>query len=244
MVCKVADYIVFRPNFDEATIHSDMFSQLIVDHLTSQGDDFIDLRAEDATPAKGVQALKDHPEAMFIFFDHGDERSLIAQDRTPVIDLDNRELLYGRETFTLACLAGKILLYEVWRGGGLACYGSVEIVSFTTDAKKEFGEAFTFAWFQRYQEKEWPEVLVETKRRILELRDHLTGQGRLLAASCMQSYHDSLVCYDGGSDPPEPTTCPGRMTVLWLCDLLHIDRKWAWKLPGRSTFETKIIVFK
>ena len=240
----MVEYIVYRPKFDEATEYSDAFCQLIVDDLDAKGDSFIDLRAEEATIENGVQTLKDHPEAMFIFFDHGDERSLISQSKKPVINLDNKDLLYGRETYTLACLTGLILLYEVWKGGGLADWGSKELVSFTTDSLTEFGEAFTKGWFLRRQGKDWKTCLEEAKTRVLELRDQLTEQGRLLAASCMQSYHDSLVCYNGGSPEPEPTTCGGRLFALWLCDILHIDRKWAWKLPGRSTFEVKICEFK
>jgi len=208
------EYIPIRPRFDEATVFSHKFAERIIDWLKEKGKSFIDLSDVDAVRDKVHTALKQNPSAKVIFFNHGDETSLMGNNGIPVIDMENVDLLTGREyTFTLACLWGKEGGAQAWRENCRAVYCYNDVVSFTSDAQEEFTLAFTEGFFLREEQGlDWKEILQKMKELMTELTGKLIGQGKLIAASCMEHDRDILVIYNGGSEPPTP--CPFRMGAV------------------------------
>jgi hypothetical protein len=192
--------------------------------LREKGKDFIDLSEVEAVRERVEKALKENPNAKVIFADHGSEIELIGNDRRAVIDMENVGLLSGREyTFTLACLWGKTGGAEAYRKKCEAVYCYVDVVSFTSDAEEEFKIAFTEGFFLREEQGlGWKEVLQRVRELMTKLAEKLMGQGKLIAATCMQQDRDILRIYD--SEPPAPT-CKLRALTARIFGAV------GWKIP-------------
>ena len=211
------------PRFDEATEYSFEFNRKIVEYARAQGHEVIDLPIEEAVREKVEEALRSDPEAMMVHYDHGGEDRLYGNNHRAVIDLDNVDLLSGRESYNMNCLSAKVLGAEAYKRNCKAYWGNIEVVSFTTDAIEHFEEAFNLGFKFRLQNNTWEACLSKVKERLNELIDDLIGQGKLMAAWCMRSYRDSLVCYNGGSVPPEPECFFRRLAVK-----LFGPKAWRW----------------
>jgi len=138
--------------------------------------------------------------------------------------LENVELLRDREAYMNNCSSAKTLGVEAYKHGCLAYWGSKDIVSFTTDAWEDFKEAFLHGLKLRIQGYSWAECLEKTRTKLSELVDKLLSEGKILAASCMRSFRDTLVCYTPDT-PPETSECPVRRLALRCFGL-----KIGWKL--------------
>jgi len=222
----MAEYIVIRPRFDETTEISHAFCNCMTDYLCMTSKSFIDLSQDDAVKAKVEETLKENPTAKVIFFNHGNTEALIGNDKQPVIDKDNVQLLAHREyTITLACEWGADGGVEAWRQGCLAVLCYVDVVSFTTDALPQFEKAFTAAFFLREQSLEWKDILTEVKDLMGTLANELAGEGKFMASACMAYNKDILRIYNG--EIPA-TRCVGR----WLA--ITFLGKRGWKIPSPS----------
>ena len=211
------------PRFDDATHYSFEFNRKIVQYAREQGHEVIDLTIEEAVRERVEEALRSDPEAMMVHYDHGGEDRLYGNDHRAVVDLDNVDLLSGRESYNMNCLSAKVLGAEAHRRNCKAYWGNVEVVSFTTDAIEQFEEAFNLGFKLRVQNNSWEACLSKVKQRLNELIDDLIGQGKFMAAWCIRSYRDSLVCYNGGSLPPEPKCFFRRLAVK-----LFGPKAWRW----------------
>jgi len=238
----MVDYIMARPEFDPATEYSFWKAQAIIDYLIAQNLPHLDIQKDEAVKANCEPPLKQYPKAMWIHYDHGSDAMVVGQDRKAIINLDNVELLAGREAYNLNCSSGLKLGPAAKDIGCLAYWGYAVIVSFTEDALDEFKEAFNYGWFLRVRDgKSWKQCLEETKEHVLGdggMVDKLIEDGKIAAATSMQRDFEALVCYNGGSDTPS-TKCPIRAFVVGLFKRLFGVRgvKWAWRLPGLSSFQ-------
>lgn len=168
----------------------------------------------DAIRQKTEQALKDNLNALLIHYDHGNETSLIGQDGNPVVDLENVILLKARACYNMNCLSARTLGKVAYENGCMSYWGYTNVVSFTTDVEKEFGEAFNYGLLLYVQGKDWKECLELTKARMTEIIDDLVKRGNAFAAILLREDRDALVCYNGG--PPPPETCSVSRTIVKL----------------------------
>jgi len=222
----MAEYIVIRPRFDETTEISHAFCNCMLDHLCMKSKSFLDLSQDDAVKTKVEETLKQNPSAKVIFFDHGNTEALIGNDKEPVIDKQNVQLLAHREyIITLACEWGADGGVEAWRQGCLAVLCYVNVVSFTTDALTQFEKAFTAGFFLREQNLDWKDILAEIKDLMATLANELAGEGKFMASACMAYDKDILRIYNG--ETPSPA-CPFRALAVKLLGRL------GWKIPSPS----------
>jgi len=208
------NYIIDRPLMDEATQYTFQWCKEIVDFLNNQGESILDLPNNNAVRENVEKGLKENPSALYIHYGHGDQDRLVGDDALPVVDLNNVDLLSGREVYTMACLSARVLGVTAYNKKCVAFWGYVEVVSFTTDALEEFKEALNYGFYLRFKGKGFKERVDETKAKMQEITNKLIADGKFMAASCMDSNMNALVCYDGGAPPPE--ACPVSRVIARL----------------------------
>ena len=179
---------------------------------------FFDYPGDEATRANVEDMLHVKPEAHLLFYDHGDEKGLVAQDGGYIIDSDNVELLKGRIVYTLACLWGQDGGWEAYRKGARAVHCYTEIVGFMTGALEEFQEAFNYGFGLLFTvtndgEPDFKRILELEKAKMTELLDDLMEKGDFLGAMWMGINRDSVRWYNGGSEPPESKCFLRRLAV-------------------------------
>lgn len=205
--------ILCRPRFDSATEHTFAFATQILQWCQQAGISVVELAEDEAVRARVEQELAKEVD-LFIHYDHGDEDSLIGQDKRAVIDLKNSDRLADKEVFTLACLSAKSLGMEVWRKGG-TYWGYTEVVSFTTDSLAEFQEAFNCGFHYRFIESDSRQnALTRAKETFERLTFELVDAGETLAAILMRENGDNLVYYDAHEPEEEKEGC--LLTLLKL----------------------------
>jgi len=212
------------PLFDEVTEYCYEESRDLIRYAESRGFKVVDLAKEDAVREKVEEALRRNPEALFFHTDHGSPDKAWGNDGRPVLDLENVDILRGRETVQNNCSSAKILGVEAYRRGCKAYLGYVDTVYFTTDAWEVFKEAFLYPVKRRLDGYSWKECLELTKKKMTEMIELLVKAGKALAASCLRHDKDCLVCYTPDMPPKEPA-CPisrlimkifGIKTLFWL----------------------------
>lgn len=171
---------------------------------------------------------------MLVHYDHGDTTELLGDNGDPVIDLENIELLSGREAYNMNCLSAQVLGLRAHDDYGCVAYwGYTEVVSFTTDALTEFKQALNYGFFQRLQGDSWEDCVSKTKEVMQQLANELASSGKIIAAVAMTNNMDALVCYNGGSTPTE-STCPFRLLAHKF--LPKKFKKYAWKVSSRTVY--------
>jgi len=224
-------YIFVRPKFDTATGYSYDWCQELVDYLKQLKVPLLDLKDEHATRNEVEEALRQYPAAMLVHYDHGNTTELIGDNTEPVIDLENIELLRGRECYNMNCLSAKVLGARAYKEHGCQAYwGYTEVVSFTTDAIQEFKEALNHGFYLRLAGHSWEDCVLKTKKVMQQLANKLAEEGKIIAAVSMTSNMNALVCYNGGSKPPKP--CPLRLLLHKL--LPRKFKKYAWKISRKA----------
>lgn len=193
------------PRFDEVTEISLAWCQDVVDKLSDH------LRASRCFDEKAVKytvlkMLVATEAEWFIHYDHGSEYVMWGDDEEPIIDLSNLGELAGRHVYCMNCSSGKGLGAHAVEKGVLEYWGYVDVVSFTTDAIAEFGEAFNYGILTAVREGRWlKDVLEEARQHGYDIADKLRQEGKILAAACLvQDMNILHVFYEGGSPPPEP----------------------------------------
>ena len=201
------------PNFDDVTEYSLKWAERLREEIGSRME-VKPLLVADAVRSRVEAALRDDLGAMLIHYDHGNEESLIGQDEVPVVDLENVDLLGGREAYNMNCLSGKTLGKAAYRNGCLAYWGYVEVVSFTSDAEQDFCEAFNYGLLLRLEGKTWKECLDAAKARMTEIVDDLVKRGNTLAAMSLREDRDALHCWGEGIEEPTEDCPVSRLIVL------------------------------
>jgi len=218
--------IVCAPRFDDVTEYCFEESRDLINFAEHEGVKIIDLPDEKAVRAKLEEAIVLHPGALIYHTDHGSEDKAWGDDEKPVLDLENVDLLRDREAYMNNCSSAKKLGVEAYKHGCKAYWGSKDVVSFTTDAWEDFKEAFLHGLKLRIQGCSWSDCFSKTREKLDELVDKLLAEGKILAASCMRSFRDTLVCYTPETPPaPEDTECPVRRLAIRV-----FGPKLGWKL--------------
>ena len=209
----MSKWLLVAPIFDEVTEICYDESRDALEYMKDKVEIAGDLSGRQIRKEEVESALESDPEVNLAFWDHGSEDKLWGSEEEPIIDLNNVGILSGREVFTSACSFGKKGGVVAWQQKAKAVLCSTDVVSFTTDSLAEFCEAFNFWIKRRVDGFSYKECLEKTKQRMTELIDALTKAGKTLAAACMTWDRDHLVCYNGGSTPPEEPCRVSRLIV-------------------------------
>lgn len=219
--------VLVRPRFDEATQYTFDFAQEILEWCQQAGIEVVELAEGEAVRAKVEEQLRKGADTL-IFYDHGNESSLIGQDEQPAIDLENCHFLNEKQVYTLACLSAKELGVAIWRRGG-KYWGYKEVYGFTTDALKEFKEASNCGFMYIFIEAApYGDALDKAKETFDRLSMDLVSQGKIMAAVFMRENGANLVAYNGsGPDDQNGGGC--------LLGLLKLPGVWVKSLfSGRN----------
>jgi len=230
----VSKYIFIRPKFEQVTEITFEEAQDAIDYLKGKGETIIDLAVQDAVREKVETTLKENPDANVAHYDHGNETSWIGNDERAVVDLNNVDLLAGRECYCDNCSSAKTLGIEAWKRKAKAYWGYKDIFYFTTDAKEEFQEFVNNGIKRHVDGYGWKECLEITKQLATELIDKLVKVGKGLAAACLRNDRDILVCYT--EDMPPTSDCAFRKLSIKLFGL-----KVGWKLS--KAFPVSVALF-
>jgi hypothetical protein len=227
-------WIFIRPKFEEVTEITFEEAQDAIDYLQGKGETIIDLAVQDAVREKVETTLKENPDANVAHYDHGSEDSWVGNDERAVVDLNNVDLLVGRECYCDNCSSAKTLGVEAYKRKAKAYWGYKDIFYFTTDAKDEFKEFVNNGIKRHVDGYGWKECLEMTKQLATELIDKLVKAGKALAAACLRNDRDILVCYT--EDMPPTSDCAFRKLSIKL-----FGPKVGWKLS--KAFPVSVAIF-
>ena len=215
--------VLVAPEFDSATEYSYDWSREAKALLEEKGYKIIDIGGRRVSRAEVEEALKRNSDALYIHMNHGSEDVHWGSEDEAVIDLENVELLYGRETYCMNCLSAKKLGVEAWKGKALAYWGYIEVFTFTTEAIDEFKEFAVSGLRFRLEGKSWKECLQLAKDLAKALAQKLVEAGKYIASVILQGDADALRCYT--EDMPPTSDCTFRNVAIKL-----LGPKIGWKL--------------
>jgi len=200
------------PKWDETTIHtSDWFLDL-VDQLREEK--WYLLLGEEATRGNVENALKKLEVDMVVFYDHGTEYGLLAQDgHEHCLDKGNLHLVAGKVIYTLACLAGKDYGVEAYSKYDCVFWGYRKLFGFTIKDEKLFKECANFGLIYKLKNKcSWKEAYEKTREKFNEA---IRKAKSIWSKMWLRHDRDALVCYAPGMPPPKPK-CPLRRVAIKL----------------------------
>jgi hypothetical protein len=209
--------LVVAPKFDDATVYSYNWSREVVDELRAHGYTVTDIGGRPVRRSEVEEQLRRLPSALYIHYNHGSEDAHWGTATEAVVDLQNVDLLSGREVYCMNCESAKVLGAEAVKRGCLVYWGYTDVFAFTSDAPAEFKQFANAGIKHRLSGLSWKEALERVKKLGEELREKLFSEGKFVAASAMQHDTDVLVCYQKGDEPPKEKS--------WLDELLEWIRR-------------------
>lgn len=215
------------PRFDKATEYSYAWCKAVIDYITSDGKcDVSVAEIENAVKSVVERMLNDFPEAIFCFYDHGNEACLLGNDEQHLIDLTNNKLLKNREVYTMACLSAKELGVDSYHRYHTIFWGSWELISFTTDALEEFERAMNFGIKMRIDgETDWNKIMEATIEHDNKIIDELIGKGKIFAAALLRQDRDARRVWTDKTPPPDQNS-----KCFWRNLLLTLFGNRAWRI--------------
>lgn len=141
------------PRFDDATEYSFDWNESLVQDLSRHFPE-MELLFKDYALRKNFEpSVPNHD--IVIFYDHGNETSLIEQGGNgAILDLDNIDLVKGKAVYTMACLSAKELGVKAWQKGCLEYWGAKEVIGFTPDDHELFKECYNLGVIWRFVERQ------------------------------------------------------------------------------------------
>jgi len=190
--------IIVRPTFDIPTKYSFKWGGRLIEDLGIE--DYIDLAGDLATRKNTEKALKENPNADFIFYNHGDEQGLLAQDgKGYVIDKRNNSLLQGRVAYSMACLWGKDGGADTYRKGAKAVWSYTKIFSFVTTDEAIFCRLANMGLILRRREHlSWEDCVSRVKEAY---NVEIEKGGNPWTVISLINDRDALVCWTDANQP-------------------------------------------
>ena len=218
--------ITIRPLFDEVTEITFEECQEVVDYAKSKGVEVIDLAKEKAVRSEVEKALKENPHALVVHYDHGSEEAWYGSDEKPCIDLENVDLLKGRECYAQNCSSAKKLGVKAWELE-VTYWGYRDVYVFTPEEEEYFKRFNNYGIKLHLDGFNWKTCLQKTKELATKLIDELVEKGKALAAACLR--HDSgiLVLYD--KEHPPKSDCTFRKMAIKI-----FGAKAGWKISWKT----------
>lgn len=173
--------VFVRPRFDQATEYTYLWSSRLISEVSKYLESYVDLESEKAVRENVENALKSDPNADLVFYGHGDERGLVAQDGSSyVIDDSNLHLLRNRVVYTVACLwgsGGGAKAYAVYKARAVVCYS--QVFAFTVYDEHLFYRASSSGYIAYARgERDWAKIkkimIEEFNKAIEEAQDPWT----------------------------------------------------------------------
>lgn len=126
--------LITRPYCDKATHYLFYWAEILIDEAKRRGLKFFDLKKKKAV-RKNVESYlcKQNPD-LVLFNGHGNDSSILGQDKKPLVSAnDNEYLLEEKTIYTRACNAGKFLGPKAIEGGAIGFIGYKEPFRFWRD---------------------------------------------------------------------------------------------------------------
>ncbi|GAH32832.1 unnamed protein product, partial [marine sediment metagenome] len=194
-----------------------------------------DLEGRVIRRAEVESELEANPGSLFLHYDHGSEDALWGSLTEAVIDLNNVELLAGREVYCMNCSSAKTLGREAHKKGVKAYWGYTEPFAFTTDALPEFKQFANAGLGYRLAGNTWAKCVELVKILAETISERLIEAGKYIAAVIMTKNADILVCYTETSEPePEPCLVSRFIAYFFGYKTLMTLRRFR---DGAETFE-------
>jgi hypothetical protein len=200
--------LAVRPLFDEVTSYTYRWLGEVIETVKP----VIDLKGSEAVRERFVETVEKYDPSMIIHYDHGVEDGWIGNDTGKIVDLENVELLAGREIYTLNCLSARKLGVEAFKKGAKAYWGFVDVFAFTSEDEEYFKEFANNGLRLRLQGLPWEECLQKTLEKADELVNKLVSAGRIISAIALSHDKNSLVCYTV-KNPPRSTCFLRRLAA-------------------------------
>lgn len=218
--------ILNAPKFDEPTEYSLDFSREVKEWLENKGYTVIDISGRETSRSEVDEALRNHPKALFIHYNHGSEDKLWGSKNEAVVDLENVDLLVGRPTYCMNCLSAQKLGVEVWKRGCIFYYGYIQVFGFSTEALQDFKAFANYGIFLYLEGESLSELASKARDKGRELSTKLADEGKYLASVLMSQDVDALRCWNGEVPGPEVSKCFLRRLAV------RIFGERGWKLLG------------
>lgn len=138
---KIAILIRTCYSLCDSTKFSYEWADTIKQQLQQNGWQVIDLSGKNANKPQVAQALQDINHALVIFYGHGEETCMIAQNKESLIDLDNLHLLKNKQVYVMACLTAKELGKKATDNIAQCYLGYEQDVYINKRHPKPFGES-------------------------------------------------------------------------------------------------------
>ncbi|MEM2449033.1 MAG: hypothetical protein QXT14_08825 [Candidatus Bathyarchaeia archaeon] len=200
------------PLFDEATKYSYEWFR----HAWDSTKDKLEwecLVVDDATRDRVEEKLREKNYDLVVFYDHGDENSLVAQGgQSAVIDKNNLPLVRNSTgvIYSMSCLSARGLGVEFWKQNGVFV-GYTDVFGFTTTEQELFRDAANSGLLEYANgERDWKRI----KQKMVEAFNNSIKLAREAWTKIWLTHdRDSLVVYDGEA----PTSrCMFRKIALKL----------------------------
>jgi len=212
--------LAIAPVFDEVTEYSLRWYERLRDVIKGKVE-LRELIGEKATRSNFLAELKAFNPNIIVFYDHGHEDCLVAQEATHcILDRWNVDKVAGKTIYTMACLSAKKLGIRAWLRG-CVYVGYDKPFAFTLYGEKLYSQAANSGLIAYLEgETDWKKVkqiMLKTFQEMMETA--IDPWDKLLL------FHDMLALRIYDAEPPEPV-CPLRKIAISL-----LGSKLGWKIP-------------
>ncbi|MEM1540701.1 MAG: hypothetical protein QXJ07_04890 [Candidatus Bathyarchaeia archaeon] len=237
--------VLVAPSFDDASRYSYEWSREIRQKLEEKGFNVIDISGREVSRKEVEEALKQNPNALFVFYNHGSRDCLWGSRTEKVVNLGNVKLLSNREVYTLACLSAEKLGVEAYKNNCLAYWGYIREFAFSTEAIEYFKMFANYGLILRLEGKSWDECLKLAKELAKKLASKLAEEGKYFSAVLMSEDAEALVCYN--AEMPK-TKCPFRKVAVKLLGkkgwhLRDYLKKEYFEYASEATYVISLIIY-
>ena len=202
------------PKWDEATNHSYSWFYDLYKEVRKLGyGRWILLLQEDATRSNVEKFLKEERIDLIIFYDHGTEEGLVAQDgHEYCLDKRNLHLVAGKTIYTLACLSGKDYGVEAYSKYDCVFWGYEKEFGFTVGEDEHlFKECANHGLIYKLKHNSsWREAYQKT---IEKFNEAIRKAKSLWSKMWLRHDRDALVCYSKDMPPPKPKCLLRRLAI-------------------------------
>ena len=161
--------LLIAPRVDEATIYSNKWASEVKDVIVSENYPLTYLGDGEVKREDVENTIKVQNPDLIVFYNHGNEDCWYGSLEEKIIDLDNVDLLKGKEVYTMSCLSAKKLGVEAWKRGCSVYIGYKDVFSFNTDEEDLFKEAANSGIIKKIKDKvSWKEAFEYMKQKFNE----------------------------------------------------------------------------
>lgn len=220
------------PLWDEATAHSFKWYERLKEEIKDKVE-LRELLKVDANRAKFESEVVSYDPDAIVFYDHGTEDCLCAQEGRGILDMANVSKVAGKVIYTLACLSAARLGVAAYTNYNCIYVGYVREFVFTVEDEQLFSRAVNSGFIAYVNgEGDWAKIKALMIEAFNKAMRETTNPWSRIALSWDR---DNLRVYAPNADQPE-TKCIFRKLALKL-----LGRKLGWRISRRHALS--IILF-